>query len=137
MREVKLWGLSGATLIVPEQSGVTYSNQVGGTACFQMAIEGVLIPLNNDCLPEHHEELLETYLCRYFSDLDRVFGADDVPEFNKLLWNFPETTAIRVDESKIEESCEAWIYVIVNENSFSDFSGFGEFKGVLTWCNSD
>ncbi|TLU67238.1 hypothetical protein FE810_02850 [Thalassotalea litorea] len=49
----------------------------------------------------------------------------------------PETTAIHVDSSKISDSYEAWVHVIVEENNFSDFSGFGEFKGVLTWCNSD
>lgn len=137
MRVVKLWGLDGAALIVPESTGVVYTNQVNGTACLHRELEGVLIPLSNDCLPENHEELLESYLSRYFSELGHEFDSNDVLSFNKLLWNFPETTAIRVDELKISESCEAWVYVIVEENNFSDFSGFGKFNGVLTWCNSD
>lgn len=137
MREVRLWGLDGAAIIVPEKSGVKYTNQVGGTACLHKELEGVLIPINNDCLPENHEELLESYLFRFFDNLDHIFEKDDIENFNKLLWNFPETTSIRVDPTMVSESHEAWIHVIVKENNFSDFSGFGEFKGVLTWANSD
>lgn len=137
MRVVRLWGIDGAAIIVPEKSGVFYTNHVHGTACLDKTLEGVLIPINNDCLPENHEELLESYLRRYFSELNHEFGSEDILSFNKLLWNFPETTAIRVDESKVFESYEAWVHVIVEENTFSDFSGFGTFKGVLTWCNSD
>ena len=137
MRKVKLWGLSGAALILPQKTGVVYTNQVNGSACFERELEGVLIPLNNDCLPSNHNELLERYLARFFKDIDSNFDINQMERFNKLLWNFPETTSIRVDPTKIEDSFEAWINVLVEENNFSDFEGFGKFSAVLTWCNGD
>jgi hypothetical protein len=137
MRRVKLWGLSGAALIVPQATNVVYENQVNGTACYHKELEGILIPLNNDCLPSNHHELLECYLTRFFEQITTEFDENDINNFNKLLHNFPETTGVRVNEAKIDESYEAWIHVVVEENSFSDFSGFGRFEAVLTWCNGD
>jgi hypothetical protein len=137
MRKVRLWGISGAALIVPEKTGIVYTNQVGGTACFQKELEGFVIPLNNDCLPENHEEFLESYLGTFFETLTSIFNCESANNLNKLLWNFPETTSISVDKSRVKDSMEAWVYVDIKENSFSDFSGFGKLKGVLTWCNSD
>lgn len=137
MREVKLWDMSGAALIVPEETGVIFTNQVNGTACDHPKLEGILIPINNDCLPENHENLLETKLCALFDGAWDAITDEKANEIDLVLSSFRETESIAVDRSKIAQSVESWLYVIANETEFSCFSGFGEIRGILTWQNSD
>ncbi|GEM_PF-5216452 len=137
MRTIRLWNISGAAIIVPEPSRVIYQNQVNGTACFQKEIEGILIPINNDYDFGDYESSLEYRLMKFFSDLSGEFGAKHTDELNKLLKDFPETSCIEVDMDLISDSYEAWVHVTVNESKQSYFEGFGTFKGVLTWLNSD
>lgn len=33
MKEIKLWEISGAALLVPEKTEIVFTNQVNGTAC--------------------------------------------------------------------------------------------------------
>jgi hypothetical protein len=62
----------------------------------------------------------------------------------------PHDPAIRVDRERLEESWEAWIYVVVVESLaralpdretgdalLPNIRGLGTARGVLTWPNSD
>ena len=110
---VRLDGLSQAALIILQPSGVAYETQVGGTWCRQETAEGVLVPVDNN-------------------------APFDVPylalraQLDKLLF---EVAAL--DDARLGESCEAWVYVEVLETEYSSSRGFGDSKGVLTWPNSD
>jgi hypothetical protein len=43
---VELLDFDSLGLIISFPSGVIYTNQVGGTGCFQLEIEGVFVPLS-------------------------------------------------------------------------------------------
>lgn len=136
MREVKLWELSGAALVVPESTGVFYTNQVNGTACEHPKLEGILIPVNNDMLSSS-PEYLENQLCSLFDGSWNELTEIKANEINAVLSKFPETKGILVDRDKLFESVESWVYVIAKETEDSCYSGFGELHGILTWQNSD
>ena len=136
MKEVKLWELSGAALIVPENTGVFYTNQVNGTACEHPKIEGFLIPINNDMLLNSAEHL-ENQLCSLFDGAWGELSETKANKINDVLAKYPETKGISVNRDKIKESVESWIYVLAKETKFSCYSGFGELNGILTWQNSD
>ncbi len=99
MRVVKLWELSGAALIVPEKTGVHFTNQVNGNACEHPYQEGILIPINNDCFPED-PQFLETQLCQLFDGEWNTITEDMAKEIDRILSRFPETKGISVDQSQ-------------------------------------
>ena len=45
---ILLYELAGPALIVPSQTGVRYRNQTGGHSCYQMELEGYLVPIAGD-----------------------------------------------------------------------------------------
>jgi hypothetical protein len=45
---ILLYELVGPALIVPSQTGVTYRNHTGGHSCYQMKLEGYLVPIAGD-----------------------------------------------------------------------------------------
>ena len=48
-QRIELWEHVGLGLILEWPSGVMITNQTGGTSCLAPEIEGVFIPLRNDC----------------------------------------------------------------------------------------
>ena len=127
-----------AALIVPEETGVVFTNQVNGTACEHREIEGILIPINNDCAPENYQDLLETKLCALFDDAAwGPFTQRKANEIDAVLKAYAETRGIKVDRSRLRESVEAWVYVVAEKTEFGCYRGFGKIRGILTWPNSD
>jgi len=137
MREVGLWELSGAALIVPEKTGVTFTNQVNGTACEHPKLEGILIPINNDCLPEDYNDLLETQLCLLHDWSWGKITEEIADSIDAVLSKYPETSGIKVNRDRINDSVESWVHVIAKETKFSCYRGFDDIHGILTWQNSD
>ena len=136
MREIKLWEISGAALLVPEKTGIIFTNQVNGCVCQHPQLEGFLIPINNDRLltdPEH----LENQLCSLFDGFYGSFSEEKANQIEAVLQKYSETKGIRINRELLSESVESWIHVIAIETEFSCYSGFGELKGILTWQNSD
>jgi hypothetical protein len=136
MMEVILWDMCDAGLIVPQATGVHYSNQVGGTACFQRSQEGIFIPINHDILLGDYDASIEAKLTKVFHDVGsvKVLQADQI---DLVLEGSGFTKGIAVDRGRLSDSCEAWVYVDVVETDLSAFKGFGKFKAILTWPNSD
>src|ERR1041385_5697651 len=127
-------------LIVEHPSGVRYLNQVGGVTCWQAEMEGVLAPV--DTSPDVKERL------QNFSYPGRPGISDqDADTLDGLLASFPGTSFLKVDRTRMNESWEAWVYVLVESPEraeptlsgpyFGPLHGFGAAKGVLTWPNSD
>lgn len=134
--EVILWDMCGAGLIVPRSSGVRFSNQVGGGACFQRSLEGIFIPINQDSQRGDYVHTLEAKLMGIFHDIVTM-GGTQADQIDSVLAESELTKGIIVDRGRISESCEAWVHVAVEETSLSAFKGFGNFGAVLTWPNSD
>jgi hypothetical protein len=116
-------------IIEDESSPVTWTNQVGGTSCEHPEIRGIFIPLPNlGTLPQtlrgHWPDMPE-----HLADhLDTDMKGRQMP--------------CTVDRERWAQSCEAWLYVIVQPierdeylpHPLCDFNGR---RGVLTWMNSD
>lgn len=136
MRQIKLWNLCGAAVIVPASTEVTYSNQVNGTACFQEQLEGILVPLNNDYLPQEYEQSLEFQLRSLFRG-PVAFDTAKATRVQSVLERFQESKGVKVNMARIAESHEAWVHVTLHDVEFSSYSGFDGVEGVLTWPNSD
>ncbi|HEX7891305.1 MAG TPA: DUF6210 family protein [Ramlibacter sp.] len=136
MLRVNLVGLGQCGLIIPAATGVTYDTQVCGTLCRQTSMEGVLVPLDWGLPPDSKELSLDVRLERL---LGEIMGLNDelADSIDAILGQRPESSFVTVDRAKLNESCEAWIYVNVREAQFGLMQGFGACKGVLTWPNSD
>lgn len=132
---VELWDLPlGLTLIVARPTGVNFTNQVGGIACFHPIVEGVLIPLHmrpmppGDPLENYYESRLRPPLPEQRCALIREW----------LEW----ADLVDVFEPRGDtELAEAWIPVrILREPHDGYLPMLGAFRGeagILTYENSD
>ena len=136
--KISLFNLTQTVLIVPSNTGIVYSNQVGGTQCDQKEIEGFIIPIEYDFLLEEPENSLTLKLCRLFPEGNP--GVIDKPEAEavQLLLNASSlTNSIEIDWDKLSNSKESWVYVIIKGDLDGEIEA-GEVKeAVLTWPNSD
>lgn len=149
-KRVELWEQVGLGLILSCSSEIIFSNQTGGTSCLHPELEGVFIPLRNDCTEEKCTLVSpENDLWDYFigpkwegtgatAGIDRE-DADFIESVLKKAGLFPN---IQIDRNRLTESHEAWIFVIVygNDSTYPPiFKGFEPYpkEGVLTWQNSD
>ena len=147
---IKLWEHVGLGLIISWPSGIIYTNQTGGTTCLQPELEGVFVPLRNECTePELALISPENDLWDYFTNgkwagTGATSGLDteDADFIDELLTRVQLFPAIRIDRQRLKESHEAWVFVSItgDESGRSPiFSGFEPYPrtGVLTWQNSD
>jgi hypothetical protein len=147
---IELWEGVGLGLIIEWRSGILYSNQTGGTACLHPEVEGVFVPLRNDC-ERDSERLLspEKDLLEYFegpkhrgTGAIRGLDTDDADFITSIFarWHIHE---LAVDRTRLRDSHEAWVHVVVDgELGGGDglpLKGFprDSRKGILTWSNSD
>jgi hypothetical protein len=138
--EVELYQTCGTGLIIEYPSGVVYTNQAGGTSCFQPEVEGVYIPFGNGC--DENRQFLSMEI-----DLDRhwptPYGAgitvEDADALDRILKEWQVLGWFEVDREQLSRSLEAWVHVNVKRDHGVYCSGFGPYprKGILTWANSD
>lgn len=147
---IRLFEHVGLGLIIEYPSGVIYSNQTGGTSCSAPCVEGVFVPLRNDYAVPSREFLSpEHALIAYFEGPKwRGTGAtqgidpEDVEFIERLLSEHRLSHCITLDRTRLRDSHEAWIHVIVTAEEAALtplFSGFAPYPrhGVLTWTNTD
>lgn len=103
-----------------------YISKAGGYECLYPSEIGKLVELS-------YED--KNYIFRHFFEkeynnwyLGKGIRKSHIKEINKLLENIVPYK-LTIDESKIEESLEAWIYVNIHN--------FKSKKGVLIFPNSD
>lgn len=149
-QRIELWEHVGLGLILAWPSGIILTNQTGGTACLAPELEGVFIPLRNDCTEKERGFVSpENELYDYFTGPKwRGTGAtngidsDDANFIDSTLGKTNLFPTIRVNRDKLHESHEAWVHVTVDGDEPCDpplFSGFAPYPrpGILTWQNSD
>ena len=133
-------GLDCVGVIIEWPSGVIYANQTSGFTCNRPQLEGVFMPLEDESRV-FADALLEHFTSKPYdgggwaSREERITQTTaDFLDIRLGAWG------IQVDRSKLSESEEAWIHVVLISNPderFPLYSGFEKAQGVLVWCNSD
>jgi hypothetical protein len=123
-------------LVVAGSTGVVYRNVVGGAARYVESLEGILAPVLFDDEPNSRVRGLEYGEGRGISsahrrDLDAIFAS------------LPSSQFLSVDADRLQDSCEAWIWVRVDtpvataldssSKYLGSIYGLGPTTGVLTW----
>lgn len=149
MKKVILGGLTQPALIIPCVSGVSFTQQCGGTMCLQRELEGVLVPVNDEFLLENHRDSLEYRLMELFSSGLGGVDRNMAERVQDVLDSSPFTRDIKIDFDRLsgsvqlwvstesQVSVESWVYVKVSGGLADTLVGFGDVDAVLTWPNSD
>lgn len=136
MIKVDLLSLTQPALIIPDRTGILYSNQAGGTGCAYPGLEGYLVPIEYD-YREYYESLSYT-LTKLFAEGNSGFiDLEKAKQIQALLLASPFTKDIQVDWHKLNESFESWLYVKINGSLDDTLSFCTPISAVLTWPNSD
>src|SRR6266498_164374 len=93
-------------LIVEHPSGVLYENQTGGVSCGHPRLEGVLAPIE---VSEESKEQIQ----RLEYPVRPGIPAETADAIDALLAREPFARFIKVDRSRITESEEAWVFVLI------------------------
>ena len=98
-------------------------------------------------LPRETEDAQESLLIAHFTGpkwegwCSEGIDEATAEHVDHILSLSPETSYLKVDRTRLDDSREAWIYVNVFEPTgdpdSARISGFGKCKGVLVWGNSD
>lgn len=141
VKRILLWHIDRPFLIVEHASGVQYQNQVNGVVNWQGEIEGVLAPLRVPLEVAEHLAALP-----YPQGIGGI-SSEIADSIDSLMSSTNTTNFLKVDRAQLGESCEAWIYVLIESPEhgqwkqdggyFGSVYGFGPTRGVLTWPNSD
>jgi hypothetical protein len=147
---IRLYDFIGIGLILPFPSGVLYVNQTGGHACLQSEAEGMLVPLHNDLaldpirLLGPEPDLLAYFTGPKHNGAGATSGLDEVDanQISAIIARHRLDSVLEMDRSRLIDSHEAWLHVIVradDSGSYPAFAGFGPYPrpGILTWTNSD
>lgn len=143
---IELAGTSGASLIVPAQTGVIYSHQCGGLLCAQQSCEGFLVPLRAEALVQvgvrKHESLNDALLDYFagpkwaghcYSGID----AEDADYLDGLFLKYYETKHLKINRGMLKETKEAWLHVIISPEAKLRFQGITAENAILISQNSD
>lgn len=141
--KLTLYDAVGMGIIIQYPTGVIYCNQVGGSACLQMELEGIYLPVGNDIeVPSKALLSPENELTAYFNSKDPdgasgLLRSEDEKPINTILSKY-QCDFIKVDPDRLNLSYEAWIYISITPENNSLMTGFSEcLTGILTWNNSD
>ena len=121
-------------VVVRADTGVLYQQQYGGTACRQGQVEGFLVPLSGPAELAALRDLFEGRF-RGAGTWNHAWSDDERHRLREIVgslgyWTSDGTTeephALRLDESRLSETDEAWVPVRTPDG-----------PGVLLWFNSD
>ena len=134
---ILLYELSGPALIVPCQTGVRYRNQTGGHSCYQMELEGYLVPIAGDRI-EFVERLTAHFTGpKWGGWCSHRIDDETADEIDRLLAELACRDEIIVDRDKLAECCESWIHVRIQGQLLSLVENQETTTAILTWPNSD
>ncbi|WP_438018262.1 DUF6210 family protein [Sorangium sp. So ce315] len=136
---VKLYD-AGLGIIIQHPSGVLYTNQTCGHCCLHPEVEGVFVPFDAE---ESWLRLNAYFEGPRYGGTGAMHGLDDEDAafIESVLRDGRVGVPLVVDRSRLKESHEAWVHVLIEGevDPFPLVSGFGPYprRGVLTWPNSD
>jgi hypothetical protein len=138
-QRIIMYAIEEPTLLVEHTNGPRYQNQCGGVTCMQEELESFLCPL--DVSPEGNERIENA---AYTSGGPPGISVQVADLIDAVLGEKPSTAFVTVDRTRLSESQEAWVFVLVDspaegepQNPQIPLYGFGRTRGVLTWMNSD
>jgi hypothetical protein len=146
---IRLLDAVGLGMIVEMPTGVMYSNQTGGASCLHPRVEGLYVPLANDCTESWELISPERRLAGFFegpkhrgTGATRGFDEEDASFIEQTLAEARLSHVLQLDRSRLRDSHEAWVHVLLlgdDTGSAPLFSGLGPYprRAVLTWGNSD
>ena len=133
MKEICLYNLEQAGVIILENSGVIYFNHTEGASSVQEKAEGLFVPISNAPPLDSMELNLST---RLRSLTQGGIGVTHciAREINALLLEVSSTDTYQVNLSRLTESKESWVYITVTaQGEYSQYNGYETFDAVLTW----
>ncbi len=140
--EIDLYGIDVA-VVVAWPSGIVYSNQANGVACDHFSQEGILIPAALYFAADgtrYDRDLTAHFQKRAFNR--GALEVEDADALDTILASADTLFAVCVDRSKLGESFEAWVHVIIDRRA--DPRPYDPppslpypCTGVLVWENSD
>jgi hypothetical protein len=142
MNLIRLWDISNEIMLVVEfSSTVRYRNQVGGVVCASEELEGVLAPIDLS------DGAVERICDLPYPNGTQGISVEIADTIDSILKSEPCAAFLKVDRERLEDSWEAWVYVMIEaprdpdpnraDRYFGSIFGFGSCRGVLTWQNSD
>ncbi len=136
-RQICLWNLDQAALIILEKSGITYFNQTAGVFCRHSEAERILAPITNDPPLDNLHFGSLNYKLQQLTLNKQILKETDADAIDKLLQKNFGGDAIFVDRERLNESCEAWIHVKIDGQTKGDLQDFAGYMAILTYPNSD
>lgn len=139
MKTIEIYMVQGYYgIIMLEESGIEWTNQVGGTCCWHPKAEGVFIPLGYEPDPD---PLLDTW----FDDDYSLYSLTVEEYINKTGQDNMFRILTPEEYNSLPDSArgfgEAWIPVVVQEfdnpYSYPQFKTFSNRIGIITYENSD
>jgi hypothetical protein len=117
-------------LVIEAPTGVTFSFQVGGSIHWKRSVQGFIYPVaatgfaKADALGQRLQSIASELVSiedREANQIDALFEGDDAVE-------------LKVDRSKMSDSCDSWIHMKLVRASDWRMQGFDLPLGcVLTW----
>jgi hypothetical protein len=135
--KICLWNLEQAALIILQSSGVTYFNQTMGNTCFQSEAEGILAPITNDPPLDNFYVGSLAYKLQKLTGNKHFLEESDAEAIDELLATNLGGDTLQVDRTRLRDSYEAWVFVMIDKNNGGDLKDFAGCKAVLTYPNSD
>lgn len=133
MKEICLYSLEQAGVIVLQPSGIHFFNQTGGVPFSRSMAEGMFVPISND----HPADMPELDLSSRLSAIchgKATLNLDDANAIDCVLTEISSTDVFSVNIQKLGESKEAWVYIsVLPQGDYSYFQGLNEFEAILTW----
>ncbi len=137
--QIELFETEEIGIIISFASGVFYSNQVGGYSNLHFSYQGIYASLHNFAFTI--EKQFNTYFTgkKWKGHCSDGIDEEDADFIDNLLQDSYTTKFLKVDQNKLKDSCEAWIYVkgVRPKEEIPIIKGFEDFEAVLTWQNSD
>lgn len=154
---IELYDQEGDGIIIPSSSGTTWTNQVGGIACFHPKMEGIYIPLGIVKTFRGGTDPIES-VCKYDPDQGPE-GTSYAHSYDEMLvWQFLKSIGehdqfrpLTEEEYELNRRllgddfylAEAWVPVFVLKKAHADkvrteaLRPLAGMIGILTYPNSD
>jgi hypothetical protein len=136
MRDICLYNLEQAGLILLENNDCLFFNQVGGADCRRREAMGLFVPISNDPMLESERyEHLDALLAQATRGVQQLTGRE-ATAIDDVLMSLSSTDLLSVDRKRLSDSEPGWVFVqLVPTGEYTQFPSMPAGPAVLTWPN--